>query len=196
MNKSDIDDYINKLKKFEEELSSEESGDFSLIKDLDNLLGALNDDVTNTITQESNRLNVKIKKLDPNAVIPIYSKFGDAGMDLTVTKIITQSTYDITYGFGIAIEVPVGYVGLVFPRSSIRKMELLLSNSVGVIDSGYRGEIQATFKKVEGLDGSYYKVGERAAQIMIIPYPKVSFIETDELSSTERGDGGFGSTGS
>ena len=117
-------------------------------------------------------------------------------MDLTVTKIIRQSTYDITYGFGIAIEVPVGYVGLVFPRSSIRKMELLLSNSVGVIDSGYRGEIQATFKKVEGLDGSYYKVGERAAQIMIIPYPKVSFIETDELSSTERGDGGFGSTGS
>ena len=177
MNKSDIDDYINKLKKFEEELSSEESGDFSLIKDLDNLLGALNDDVTNTITQESNRLNVKIKKLDPNAVIPTYSKFGDAGMDLTVTKIITQSTYDITYGFGIAIEVPVGYVGLVFPRSSIRKMELLLSNSVGVIDSGYRGEIQATFKKVEGIDGSYYKVGERAAQIMIIPYPKVSFIE-------------------
>ena len=196
MNKSDIDDYINKLKKFEEELSSEESGDFSLIKDLDNLLGALNDDVTNTITQESNRLNVKIKKLDPNAVIPTYSKFGDAGMDLTVTKIIRQSTYDITYGFGIAIEVPVGYVGLVFPRSSIRKMELLLSNSVGVIDSGYRGEIQATFKKVEGLDGSHYKVGERAAQIMIIPYPKVSFIETDELSSTERGDGGFGSTGS
>ena len=61
MNKSDIDDYINKLKRFEEELSSEESGDFSLIKDLDNLLGALNDDVTNTITQESNRLNVKIK---------------------------------------------------------------------------------------------------------------------------------------
>ena len=90
----------------------------------------------------------------------------------------------------------MGYVGLVFPRSSIRKMDLALTNCVGVIDSGYRGEIQATFKKTQGLDSVKYNVGERGAQIIIMPYPKVNFVEVDELSSTERGDGGFGSTGS
>jgi len=84
---------------------------------------------------------------------------------------------------------------LVFPRSSVRNQDLILSNSVGVIDSGYRGEIQATFKKTNGLDSIKYKVGERGAQIIIIPYPKVTIIESDELSDTERGEGGFGSTG-
>jgi dUTP pyrophosphatase len=109
---------------------------------------------------------------------------------------------------GIALEIPNGFVGLVFPRSSIRKTGLQLSNSVGVIDSGYRGELQATFTKVFGSDGMYdemkvkemqpnefYKVGDRVVQIMIIPYPSIEFEETDKLSDTERGDGGFGSTG-
>ena len=195
MNKGDIEDYINKLKHLEGELSSG-NDDLSLIGDLDNLLSSLNTDITEGIVNGTGALNVKIKKLHPKAVIPTYSKDGDAGMDLTITKVISNSTYDITYGFGIAMEIPQGYVGLVFPRSSIRKMELLLTNSVGVIDSGYRGEIQATFKKTEGLDGFYYKEGDRAAQIMILPYPKISFIESEELNSSERGDGGFGSTGS
>ena len=98
-------------------------------------------------------------------------------------------------------EIPKGYVGLVFPRSSIRKTDLSLTNCVGVIDSGYRGEIQATFKKIFGkndvrLDELDYNVGDRIAQIMIIPYPSVTFVEVDELSQTDRGEGGFGSTGS
>ena len=137
-------------------------------------------------------MQVKIKKLHPKAVIPNYSKPGDAGMDLVITSIIKENTLDVSYGFGIAVEIPEGFVGLVFPRSSIRNQDLILSNSVGVIDSGYRGELQATFKKT-GLHK--YEVGDRGAQIMIIPYPPIQFEEVEELSNTERGEGGFGSTG-
>jgi dUTP pyrophosphatase len=96
------------------------------------------------------------------------------------------------------MEIPKGFVGLIFPRSSIRKTNLQLSNSVGVVDSGYRGEIQATFNKIQGIDNierDSYKVGDRICQIMIIPYPPIEFKEVDELTNTERGEGGFGSTG-
>ena len=153
-------------------------------------------------------MEVKIKKLKPNAVIPSYAKAGDAGMDLVATSIISDTPEQITYGMGIALEIPEGFVGLIFPRSSVRKTGLDLSNAVGVCDSGYRGELQATFNKVFGGDRFYdetkntedtsndfYKVGDRIAQIMIIPYPPIEFIEADELSNTERGEGGFGSTG-
>ena len=140
-------------------------------------------------------MQVKIKKLKPNAVIPTYAKPGDGGMDLVATSITSNTTFDITYGMGIALEIPEGYVGLIFPRSSIRKYDLLLSNCVGVCDSGYRGELQATFKKTNGLDSLSYKVGDRIAQIMIVPYPQIQFEEVEELSNTERGEGGFGSTG-
>jgi len=137
-------------------------------------------------------MQVKIKKLSPEAVIPTYAKDGDAGMDLVITDIKGENKYDITYGFGISMEIPEGFMGLVFPRSSIRKTDLVLSNSVGVIDSGYRGEIQVTFKKT-GLNK--YEIGDRGAQIIIMPHPIVDFVEVDELTNTERGEGGFGSTG-
>ena len=153
-------------------------------------------------------MKVKVKKLNPSAIVPTYAKAGDAGMDLAATSIISDTPEQITYGLGIALEIPQGFVGLVFPRSSIRKTGLQLSNSVGVIDSGYRGELQATFNKIFGGDRFYdetkltevtsndfYKVGDRVAQIMIIPHPVIEFEEADELSDTERGDGGFGSTG-
>ena len=140
-------------------------------------------------------MKVKIKKLHSDAIIPTYAKSGDAGMDLVATKIISNTTFDVTYGTDIALEIPEGFVGLVFPRSSIRKYELILSNSVGVIDSGYRGEIQATFKKENGLDSLAYKVGDRICQITIIPHPTIEFEEVNELNNTERGEGGFGSTG-
>jgi dUTP pyrophosphatase len=151
---------------------------------------------------------VRIKRLSELAVVPSYAKDGDAGMDLIATSIISDTPTQITYGLGVALEIPKGFVGLVFPRSSIRKTGLQLSNSVGVIDSGYRGELQATFNKLFGGEAMYdemkvneiqpndfYKVGDRVAQIMIIPYPPIEFEEADELSDTERGDGGFGSTG-
>ena len=140
-------------------------------------------------------MKVRIKRLNENAVIPSYAKDGDAGMDLIATSIIGEEPFQITYGLGIALEIPKGFVGLVFPRSSIRKTDLSLTNCVGVIDSGYRGELQATFRKHKGVASKTYEVGDRVAQIMIIPHPEVEFNEVDELSDSERGDGGFGSTG-
>ena len=143
-------------------------------------------------------MKVKIKKLHPLAVIPTYAKSGDAGMDLIATSIMSETPSQITYGLGIALEIPEGFVGLVFPRSSIRKTRLQLSNSVGVIDSGYRGELQATFNKITTTienQKNDYKIGDRVCQIMIIPHPPIEFDEVDELSDTERGEGGFGSTG-
>ena len=140
-------------------------------------------------------MKVKIKKIHPNAVIPSYAKNGDAGMDLTAVEQISNTSFECSYDTGISIEIPEGYVGLVFPRSSIRNKELHLSNSVGVIDSGYRGTIQTTFIKTNGLDSLKYEKGDRIAQLIILPYPQIEFEEVEKLSDTERGDGGYGSTG-
>ena len=122
-------------------------------------------------------MKVKIKKLHSDAIIPKYAKESDAGLDLVATSIISETPTQITYGLGIALEIPEGFVGLVFPRSSIRKTELILSYSVGVIDAGYRGELQATFNKLHGGDSESYKVGERVCQIIIIPHPQVELLE-------------------
>lgn len=138
-------------------------------------------------------MKVKIKKLHKDAIIPRFSKKGDAGMDLTATSRWFEGS-NVCYGTGLAMEIPNGYVGLVFPRSSIAKKELLLSNAVGVIDSGYRGEIMAKFKTING-GSNLYEIGERICQIIIIPYPEIEFEETNELSETERGAGGYGSSG-
>jgi dUTP pyrophosphatase len=142
-------------------------------------------------------MKVRIKKLNENAVIPSYAKDGDAGMDLVATSIISTTSTQITYGIGLALEIPFGFVGLIFPRSSVRKTRLMLSNCVGVVDSGYRGELQVTFNKVNqnSIAENDYKIGDRIAQIMIIPHPEIEFEEANELSDTERGEGGFGSTG-
>jgi dUTP pyrophosphatase len=208
MEKDEIEKYISQLKEFEKGLTSEdEDDDFdpSFINELDNLLGKLSSDIQKASYQTSSNkpndsdltfnVNVKVKKLVPEAVIPTYSKIGDAGMDLTITREIENTSFSVTYGFGIALEIPQNYVGLVFPRSSVRNQELILSNCVGVIDSGYRGELQATFKKTNGLDSLKYKVGERGAQIVIIFHPNIKMVESDDLSNTDRGTGGFGSTG-
>ena len=153
-------------------------------------------------------MKVKIKKLHETAVIPKYSNPGDAGMDMTaVSAQISEDGLYIEYGTGIAVEIPEGYVGLLFPRSSLSKTSLILSNHVGVVDSGYRGEIKFRFKDTKmrhahayGIDhyacsDTAYKVGDRIGQLMILPYPQIEFEEIDELTSTERGTGGYGSTG-
>lgn len=137
---------------------------------------------------------VKIKKTHEDGVIPSYAKPGDAGMDLVaVSETWNEDETLVTYDTGIAVEIPEGYVGLVFPRSSISKTILELANSVGVIDSGYRGSIMLKFRYPE--EGFVYDVGDKIGQLIIMPYPKIEFQEVDELSSTERGEGGFGSTG-
>jgi dUTP pyrophosphatase len=140
-------------------------------------------------------MKVGIKKLHPDAIIPKYAKSGDAGLDLTAVEVINDEGFQVTYRTGLAMEIPLGYVGLLFPRSSIRNYELTLSNCVGVVDSGYRGEIQFTFNKSAGIPSKKYNVGERVGQIIILPYPEIEFVELDNLSDSERGLCGFGSSG-
>jgi dUTP pyrophosphatase len=208
MNQQEAEEYLKKLEEFEKTIGSEDDDlDLNFMSEVNELLSKLQEELQQTppVTEQTiintqptmtgGGVLVKVKKLDSNAVVPSYSKVGDAGMDLTITKEIENTTFSVSYGFGIAIEIPKGYVGLVFPRSSVRNQDLILSNCVGVIDSGYRGELQATFKKTQGLDSIKYKVGERGAQIIILPYPTIYMTEVPELSDTERGSGGFGSTG-
>ena len=136
-------------------------------------------------------MQVKIKKLHKDAIIPSYAKPGDAGMDITCTDYEFDEFDNIVYHTGIAVEIPEGFVGLVFPRSSISKYDLHLRNGVGVIDSGYRGEVLFKF----GYAGeNVYQIGDKIGQLVILPYPQITLEEVDELSSTERGEGGFGST--
>ena len=139
---------------------------------------------------------VKFKKLDPKAVTPAYSKAGDAAMDLTAISLskVDKDEYGyLEYGTGLAFEIPEGYVGLLFPRSSISNSGLILTNSVGVIDSGYRGEVKFRFKHIP--DTAFYKPGDRVGQIIIMPYPQIELQEAEQLSETDRAEGGFGSTG-
>lgn len=193
-----------------------------------------------------NELKIKIKKLVENAVIPTYAKHGDMGMDLTATSVEYDKEKDcFVYHTGLAFEVPEGYGMLIFPRSSNRKTNAYMTNHVGILDSGYRGELLICFKNrdslgtllnrfrsdkfIENIANSNvqdikahaysvvlasnsivnndenlnkfmmnfapYKVGDRVAQIVIVPYPKVTFEETNKLSDSERGTNGHGSTG-
>lgn len=139
-------------------------------------------------------MKVRIKKLDPNSVIPTYAKEGDAGLDLTATSKHVDASGNVVYGTGLAFEIPQGYVGLVFPRSSNAKKDLWLTNSVGVIDSGYRGEVMFKYRPVSFKEREYM-VGERVGQLIIMPYPHIEFEEADELSESERSTGGYGSSG-
>lgn len=144
------------------------------------------------------QLPVKIKKLNQKAIIPSYGTDQAAGLDLTA---ISESTHVdgviayTEYGTGLAIELEPGYCGLILPRSSISSSTtLLLGNSVGLLDSDYRGEIKLRFKNSSFGAGKKYKVGDRIGQLLIIPYPKIKLEEVQELDDTTRGTGGFGST--
>ena len=155
-------------------------------------------------------LEVKIKKLHKDAVIPKYETAGSVGMDLTAVSKEYDIHGNVVFGTGLAIQIPEGYYADLRPRSSISKYDLTLANSVGTIDADYRGELILKFKPTLKLKPHYhavntmevelphfhkeYNIGDRIAQIIILPYPKVSFVEVDDLSETERGTGGFGST--
>jgi dUTP pyrophosphatase len=163
-------------------------------------------------------MKVKIKKLCEEAIVPSYAKPGDAGLDLTAVSKIYDKYGNVSYGTGLAFEIPEGHVGLLFPRSSVSKTTISLANSVGVIDSGYRGEVMVKFKPTcayfnelgkdseDGLtfdtcdavkddENVDYNIGDKVCQLIIMPFPKVEISEVEELSDTERGEGGFGSTG-
>lgn len=140
-------------------------------------------------------MKIHFKKLNPQAQKPKFGKPGDAGADLVATS-VKLNTNQVIYGTGLAVEIPEGMVGLVFPRSSVRNYDLAMSNSVGVIDSGYRGEIMVTFNvKNPSEPQEIYTEGDRIAQLVIMPVPLAQYVEVEELSETDRGTGGHGSTG-
>jgi len=139
-------------------------------------------------------MKVRFKKLDENAKMPTRAHEHDAGIDLYACDIpVFDERENLSYDTQIAIEIPEGYVGLVFPRSSICNHGLMLSNGVGVIDSNYRGSIKLKFKFIPR--GDVYTKGDKIGQLIIIPYPKIELEESDELTETDRGEGGYGSTG-
>lgn len=165
-------------------------------------------------------MKVKIKKLHKNAVIPAYATDGAAGMDIVATTKNIDDKGNIVYGTGLAFEIPQGYVGLLFPRSSNTKKDLVLLNSVGVLDSDYRGEVTFKYRptintinlfsfwwqkyilrkkeldlKVFNITRNMYEVGDKIGQIIIVKHPYIEFEESETLSETERGAGGYGSTG-
>ena len=142
---------------------------------------------------------MKFKKLLHNAILPTKANPGDAGLDLTAAKI----EYDYEKGIliadtGLAVEIPQGYVGLLFMRSSGSNTTNILANCVGVIDSGYRGSLIMKFRPIvtnkerKPID---YKVGERVGQLVVVPFLNSEPELVEELSDTQRGAGGFGSSG-
>lgn len=139
-------------------------------------------------------IDVKIRKVHPDAVIPFRAHTTDAGMDVTAISMEMTEDY-IEYDTGLQFQLPEGYAMLIFPRSSNSKKDLLLCNSVGILDAGYTGNLKLRFKLMtEGYTEKIYNPGDKVGQIMIIPYPEINFIETEVFNETERGDGGFGST--
>lgn len=161
-------------------------------------------------------MELRIKRLVDGAKLPTYAHSTDAAMDLYAASLEIDEMNNFVYGTGIAVEIPEGFVGLVFPRSSIAKKTLYLTNAVGVIDSGYRGEIMFKFKstihyvpqfwnkirsflglgeKIVSLSIENYKIGDRIGQLMIIPIPHIELKEVDFLFPSDRGVGGYGSTG-
>ena len=160
-------------------------------------------------------MEIKYKKLNKSAVEPYKKHDVDAGFDLTATWIKKTTKY-IEYGTDLAFEIPEGYVGFLFPRSSVRNQDLMLKNSVGVVDSSYRGEIKFSFiksyndftKEHTHRDNDLidfktqlvrkpdqYEVGDRVGQLVIMKIPDIKMIEVKNLSDTDRGTDGYGSSG-
>lgn len=134
---------------------------------------------------------LKVKKLHIDAKLPHYANHGDAGMDIYATTKEVKEKF-IEYGTGLAFEISNDHVMFIYPRSSLSNKDLIMANHVGVLDSGYRGELKLRFRKI---GDDVYEVGEKIGQIIVVPFPKIEFEEVNELSETNRGEGGFGSTG-
>lgn len=143
-------------------------------------------------------MTIRYKKLSDKAVAPVKAHNTDAGFDLTCTKITSElneaGQVILVYHTDIAVEIPYGYFGALVPRSSISNKTVSLTNCMGVIDSGYRGEIMAKFRNTIDAVPALYNAGERFAQLLILPVPDVQFEESDTLSDSDRGANGYGST--
>lgn len=144
-------------------------------------------------------MQIKYKKLSDKAVEPIRATQGSAGYDLVATNITTEineaGQLILVYHTDLAFEIPEGYEGEIRPRSSISRKSLRMCNAPGTVDSDYRGEVIVKFISTTDVVPAVYKVGERFAQLLIKPVITVDFVQDDELSTTARGEKGYGSTG-
>lgn len=144
-------------------------------------------------------MQVNLKKLNDKAILPTYGSPYAAGADLyaCIDEDITIGAHcTVMIPTGIAMELPVGYAGLIYARSGLAsKKGLAPANKVGVVDCDYRGEVKVALHNHSEIPQTI-SAGERVAQLVITPYITADFIAVDELSETVRGEGGFGSTGS
>ncbi len=143
-------------------------------------------------------MQLKVKKLDSRALLPGFGSPAAAGADLyalTESDVVIKSNESVFIHTGIALEIPDGYAGLIYARSGLAcKSGLAPANKVGVIDSDYRGEIIVCLRN-HSSENRVVRNGDRIAQLVITHLPAVEYVEVADLNESERGDGGFGSTG-
>ena len=153
-------------------------------------------------------MKIKFRRLNENAVVPVFATKGAACADVVATEIVKQDSYNVTVKLGFATEIPEGYKGVVVPRSSFTQKGWVMQNSPAQIDSDYRGEWMLKFQAltfdaistrhnlIDLLPEDFpYEVGDRVAQVYFEKVEQAEFVVVDDLESTERGEGGFGSTG-
>lgn len=157
------------------------------------------DSGTESVEEHMTIVDMKIKRVQEDAVLPTYGTEGSGALDFYAAEDVTvwdERTYRV--GLGVAVEVPKGFVLQLVPRSSIgMETPLRMPNSMGVIDSDYRGEVAAIYVNDETKGMIPYQInkGDRIAQGYLVATPKINLVEVEELSDTDRGDKGFGSTG-
>ena len=140
---------------------------------------------------------VRIHRLSDDVVLPSYAHAGDAGMDLRSTETVTLQPFERRLvATGLAVAIPDGYAGLVLPRSGLAiKKGLTVANTPGLIDAHYRGELKVIAINVDPQNPVTIEAGDRIAQLVIQRIPEVQLLEVEELDHTDRGEGGFGSSG-
>jgi dUTP pyrophosphatase len=142
-------------------------------------------------------MRLPVRRLDPAATLPARAHDGDAGLDLCACEAVTVWAGErATVRTGLALEIPPGHAGLVLPRSGLAARHgIALVNSPGLIDSGYRGEVRVLLLNTDGETHFEVSSGDRIAQLLLVPFATAEAVEVEELAASERGDGGFGSTG-
>lgn len=141
-------------------------------------------------------LQVKFKKLHADAKLPVKGSLDAACFDVYATSAKAEYGGKVTYGLGFATEIPKGYMGILIPRSNLTKHRWMMNHSTGIIDSDYRGEWMLKLSSIgDVFEPLPYGVGDRVGQIYFIPVLSTTFEEVEELDSSERGEGGFGSSG-
>lgn len=144
-----------------------------------------------------NEIELRITRLDPQVELPSYAYEGDAGLDLRANEDVTLQPFERRLiSTGLAIAIPEGYAGFVQPRSGLAlKQGLSMANTPGLIDSHYRGELKVVAINLDAHNAIHVERGERIAQLVIQQVPVVHLMEVEELDETDRGAGGFGSSG-